>query len=490
MTDQPSMLVGVPSAGVYSNCDCACPDHGLVLAPPPAVGSAAAWTITPDLYRDQLLGAAELAFLPTGDGRVVVLNQAATAALDSFHQPRPLNAAASPFSEIANRLAAHRLISPVGASSSLISEPPTTLSAWLHVTNACNLRCSYCYVATNAEAMELTTGQAAVDAVLRSATRGGFRAVQLKYAGGEASLNFALVRALHAYAAKQVRQHQLALSEVLLSNGVALTEAMLAFLRDEGIGLALSLDGLGESHDQQRPFANGHGSAKHVIRTVERAIAVGLAPVLSITVTAGNAHTLADLVNFALEHDLRFNFNFYRSFTGHDPHGVGQAADERMIAGLRAALARMAEQPPRRRLIDGLLDRSSFSQAHHYACGMGRTYLAITQRGGIAPCQMLLHQPVTGVHDPDPLSTLKLHPRVAHNLAVDEKDACAKCTWRYACAGGCPLLTVHSATCGGRSPYCAVYNALYPELLRLEGLRIIRWAPHAALIAHGLEQWV
>ncbi len=50
------------------------------------------------------------------------------------------------------------------------------LTAWLHVTNACNLRCPYCYVNKSAEGMDEPTGRAAVEAVIRSAIEHGFPA--------------------------------------------------------------------------------------------------------------------------------------------------------------------------------------------------------------------------------------------------------------------------------------------------------------------------
>ena len=75
-----------------------------------------------------------------------------------------------------------------------------TLTAWLHVSNACNLACSYCYISKSAAGMEERAGLAAVDAVLNSAVEHGFDAVKLKYAGGEASLNRRLVLLLDGYA--------------------------------------------------------------------------------------------------------------------------------------------------------------------------------------------------------------------------------------------------------------------------------------------------
>ena len=68
------------------------------------------------------------------------------------------------------------------------------------MTNACNLRCPYCYVNKSAEGMDESVGHAAVEAVIRSAVAHGFPAVKLKYAGGEASLNHRLLVRMHAHA--------------------------------------------------------------------------------------------------------------------------------------------------------------------------------------------------------------------------------------------------------------------------------------------------
>jgi uncharacterized protein len=59
---------------------------------------------------------------------------------------------------------------------------------------------------------------------------------------------------------------------------------------------------------------------------------------------------------------------------------------------------------------------------------------------------------------------------------VDEKEGCRDCTWRYWCSGGCPVATFRAT---GRydikSPNCAIYKAIYPEALRLEGLRLLKY---------------
>jgi uncharacterized protein len=93
---------------------------------------------------------------------------------------------------------------------------------------------------------------------------------------------------------------------------------------------------------------------------------------------------------------------------------------------------------------------------------------------------MTIHQPVTTIwNDDDPLDTLQRDRAGAQNLPVEQKETCADCAWRYWCAGGCALLT-HQAT--GRynapSPNCAIYRSLFPDIIRLEGLRVLSHARH------------
>ena len=66
--------------------------------------------------------------------------------------------------------------------------------------------------------------------------------------------------------------------------------------------------------------------------------------------------------------------------------------------------------------------------------------------------------------------------QVTNLYSVDEKEGCRDCQWRYWCTGGCPLQTFRAT---GRydlkSPNCSIYQAIFPEVLRLEGLRLLKY---------------
>lgn len=458
-----SSVVLCSPASEEADSDCACPSFAPT--PGPAPDAFARWRRPSDLYRAPLPGDHELTFNPTDPTALAVLNRPARRILDTFVAPRRLS------DPIDSQLAALRLIQP--ANLPLANLPLANLTAWLHVTNQCNLNCRYCYVHKSDEAMNESTGKAAADAAFRAARANGFRAVKLKYAGGEPTLNFSLVRSLHDYARSLADEHGLELREVLLSNGVALSDEMLGALREMEMRLAISLDGVGPAHDALR----GAGTFARVAHTVERALTLGLEPHLSITVTAQNADALPDTVAYALAHELPFNLNFYREHCG-GGEAFLRADNARLIEGMMAALDVIEENLPARSVIGGLLDRVNLGAAHAHPCGAGRSYLVIDHQGRIARCQMTMNQPVTDVEANDPLQAVREWENGFQNVPVDEKEGCGDCPWRYWCAGGCPLLA-HRAT--GRSdvpsPYCEVYKTLFPRLLRLEGLRLLEAHP-------------
>jgi uncharacterized protein len=325
--------------------------------------------------------------------------------------------------------------------------------------------------------MSLEIGQQAIDAVFRSAARHGFQRVKLKYAGGEPTLRFDLVEQLHAYARIQAETLGLELEAVILSNGVALSDQMLDILLIQDIRLSISLDGLNGAHDAQRPLANGDGSAHLVCRAIERALELRLRPDVTVTITDRNLDTLPETVTWLVKHDIPFNLNFYRENDNSASCTDLRLQDERLIAATRQAFAAIEEQLPRRSLFGSLLDRAQFIAPHHYPCAAAaHNYLVIDHHGRIAQCQMTMEQPVADIWADDPLAAVQSVPDGIPGISVDEKEGCAECEWRYWCAGGCPLETFQATgRYNTRSPHCAIYRTLIPEVLRLEALRIVKY---------------
>lgn len=404
-------------------------------------------------------------------GRLVVVNQAGLDLWQHFTQPHlPWHQSDEVTETALSQLWAGGLLGPW--PNIPVNEPePDTLVAWLHLSNACQLKCHYCYLAKSGDRLDQATGEAAISAIFRSALRHGFRRIKLKYAGGEPTLNFRLALKLHDLARQLADRHDLDLRAVVLSNGQGWTNPMVEAVAERSIDVMISLDGLARSHDRLR----GQGTFAAAIRTVERLQAAQVMPCISTTITALNLAGLAEWVAWLLNRHLPFSLNFYRrpaNRTSPDPLEVEPAA---LIAGLRSVYHEIETHVPRPCLLGSLLDRAFPGRPHRRPCAVGCNYLVIDTAGRIASCQMALDQTVTHVTDADPLAVLQANRTGIQNLPVDERDGCRFCPWRYSCAGGCPAETYRQA---GRydvpSPYCGVYRELLPDVLRLEGLRLLQ----------------
>lgn len=469
------------------DCACAVSDDRTLLAHGMRTQTALAekqqWVRAPEIFESRLDREHHLLFNPVGSGGVVVVNEIARRILSCFQQPADLRTVQgvwppyrNEIDELFTRFSQLELIHPVGQPIRPAFRGGKVLTAWLHVTNACNLRCPYCYVNKSAEGMDERVGHAAVDAVMRSAVANGFPAVKLKYAGGEASLNQGLLKHLHAHARTLAVRHGLQFYAVLLSNGVALPPPLLETLKVEGIRVMVSLDGLGSQHDAQRRFANGRPSFHHVERTIAQLIELDHAPHLSVTITNRNASGVADVVRFALERDLTFSLNFFRDNDCAANFPDLRYEEQTMISALSEAFAVIEEYLPRWSVLGSILDRGQLLQPRQRPCGVGQDYVVINQRGQVAKCHMEIEKTLGDVFRDDPLTLVRQDKTTALNLLVDDKEGCRDCTWRYWCSGGCTVATFRAT---GRydikSPNCNIYKAIYPQALRLEGLRILRY---------------
>lgn len=282
---------------------------------------------------------------------------------------------------------------------------------------------------------------------------------------------------LHSYARTLADTNGLELQATLLSNGVALPPGLIRSLKAESIKVMISLDGVGGQHDAQRPSVNGRPSFHLVERTIARLIEEDCAPHLSVTITQRNAGGVPDVVRFALERGVTFSLNFFRDNDCAASFPDLQYEEEVMISALLAGFGVIEEFLPPWSVLGSVLDRGQLLEPRQRSCGVGQDYVVIDQRGRVAKCHMEIERTLGNVFRDDPLQLIRQDTAAAQNPLVEEKKGCRDCTWRYWCSGGCAIAAFRAT---GRydikSPNCNIYKAIYPEALKLEGLRLLKYA--------------
>lgn len=423
----------------------------------------------------------------------VVLNQPAYELAACFHRAQPLLNVVQALDRrgfdteslvaVLAELISLGLLAPGNQTRYELLESRANLCAWIHVTDNCNLRCNYCYLPHRNVSMTLEVGQAAIDATFRSAKRQNFQHIQLKYAGGEAMLDFALIRDLQQYAMELAARESIVISGVVLSNGTLLTEEIITNMLQLKLQLTISLDGLEMYHNRQRKFAGGKGSYHQVITAIDFAVDKGLLPTIAITVSEQNVEGLPDLTTWLLERDLPFKLSLYRENIRSKPYPELRLDEEHIIAGMRKVFRVIEANLPRRCLLDALVDRADLSGPQLRSCGAGQNYLVFDHKGQVSKCQMQMDLPVSNSEAPDPLAMVQAASMGVKNPTVDERSDCRSCEWKYWCGGGCSFLTFQTT---GRhdvkSPNCHIYKALYPEVVHLEGLRLQKYGQESVYL--------
>ncbi|MBN1492408.1 MAG: radical SAM protein [Phycisphaerae bacterium] len=257
----------------------------------------------------------------------------------------------------------------------------------LTVTGACNLRCSYCYARTTPDsAMPREIGCTAIDRAVASLAPGG--TLELGFFGGEPLLRADFVQAMMDYAQARTEAAGMALALSLTTNGTVTTPPAWAIMTRPDLSLAVSCDGLPETHDRHRRFANGDGSATTVVETIQRLVGAGKDFQVVMVVRPDTLDALPAGIRFLRELGVRHidpSLDLWTQWTADD-----MAALERVVgccaelwrAGLpdasigwfdekAAKLARVPTTPTAR-------------------CSFGHGEVAVAPSGRLYPCERLI----------------------------------------------------------------------------------------------------
>jgi His-Xaa-Ser system radical SAM maturase HxsB len=128
-------------------------------------------------------------------------------------------------------------------------------------TLSCNQRCHYCHASSQAmEDRRWDMSPATARRVVQHIMATPSPVVKIEFQGGEPLLNFEVVKIIVQEAKRLNRHKQKDLSFVICTNLTLMDEAVLRYLKQEGITVSTSLDGPRNLHDQHRRLRHGQGS--------------------------------------------------------------------------------------------------------------------------------------------------------------------------------------------------------------------------------------
>ena len=351
------------------------------------------------------------------------------------------------------------------------------LGIWLHITNACNLRCSYCYIDKDKGSMTVSTAERTVLNAIKQCKKYQIRNLSIKFAGGEPLMVWKNILYIIDFTRKACNGSNIKPKFNILSNGTLMKEDIAAYLVTNRIPIAISLDGIHEVNDRQRFYLNGRGSFSEVERGVQILKDSGWKPFILITVTDRNVEELPDLTSYLLHQGLSFRYSFVRDYdqmpTQHLFHASIKYAEvlHRCFDEIEVWML-TKNWNFNVKFCDTNLDHSISR-----VCGTGKNSVAVDHNGLIALCQMVFDTPIGNINNNGLIETIKTQQVIPslQEKGVDDYLGCNQCVWKNICAGGCPVFTYKQfGKFDVPSPYCHVFQALIPQVVRLRGIKLIR----------------
>ena len=255
---------------------------------------------------------------------------------------------------------------PKPRRSSTVLENGLPSQVLLDVTSVCNCRCVACYHETDLDGYTPPLD----DVVQRIRLLVSLGVSLFEVTGGEPFLRPDLARILDEIAAHGAWYYVVTNGEFLADVDQDLIERL-----RRGLGVAVSLDGTGELHDQIR---GRPGLFRRILAGLDRLRLEGIRIYLVSTLHQDNVHSTPDLIELAATYDTTIHLR-------QTIHTGGAVKNSIPRLDLRQSLQPYLNHPNVR---NGLLGtKKSIPVARYYGCGI-RKRISLDVRGRIFPCVM------------------------------------------------------------------------------------------------------
>ncbi len=349
-------------------------------------------------------------------------------------------------------------------------QPFAPLHATLFLTNACNLRCVYCY-AEAGEAADIRTiapeaARAAIDFVAANARRQGVDTFSVGFHGaGEPTLAWDSYVALVDYARARAARHGLRAAISTATNGV-LDESRARWIARNTLSANVSVDGPADVHDAQRPRGDGRGSWEALARTLRVFDEEDFCYAIRATITDLNVRRMAEMVELFTDdfhpQDLQFDPLIY---TGRCRETKLRPPAEELFVDEFCRALDVAHA--RGRLVG--FSSVGFSGYRTYFCGAAADGFTVTHEGYVTACFEAYspqrpfgdrfvygrYDVAAGAFEFDLAKLAKLQARHVYRLPY-----CEKCFCKYMCAGDCPIHALYKGQAGEHGLRCKAVQAI------------------------------
>ncbi len=332
-------------------------------------------------------------------------------------------------------------------------EEPAINILYLLLSDACNIRCRYCYFLApmphdyRFSIMKKETAIKALDLFARCVKKSiakGHPEQHIVIYGGEPTLNKEVLLEALKYidALKEKEFLPKGVSVTVNTNGILLDEEILAQCKASGAVVAISIDGPKEVHDQMRVYSSGKGTFDEVIRAYRLAQQKDVKTGICVTIDQHNLFQMKEIVHWlASELGAKgMGFNILIENSTGQPHDkrdcYAEIIAQELIESFKVARAEGIYEDRMMRRVKNFLDKEPVLSD----CGGCGLQIVVSPDGKIGVCQAFCGGKEFFIAESFETFEPEFHPlwkqwRKRSPLA---NEMCRSCIALGNCGGGCP----------------------------------------------------
>lgn len=137
------------------------------------------------------------------------------------------------------------------------------------LTHACNFNCTYCYQCGETKSFTKEAAEKVYRYLEKRTKRGGIRAVYINWFGGEPLIESQIMLYLSNKVLELAHSRHFSYIGRIISNGYLLNKDLFSeMIKAHILFYTITIDGIKEIHDRQRPLKNGEGTWEHIINNL------------------------------------------------------------------------------------------------------------------------------------------------------------------------------------------------------------------------------
>ncbi len=343
---------------------------------------------------------------------------------------------------------------------------------YLNISTYCNLACKYCFIENNPitnncfQKMNFTTAKIAVDKFVDEINRNNIDEAQIIIYGGEPLTNFELLQKIIKY----IRKIKYDLAVTIITNGTLLREKEALFLKQNKIGIGISLDGPKKINDKNRVFRGSNDSVyDSAIKGIKILNKYNCNYCVSATVTndvLNNQEKVFSWIKGLKIKNIFWNLYHYSSYVDEKEWEKFYKKMSNFILNMYTRLDTIGVDEERvKEQLKLFLDK----KFKFHNCGaVGLNQITVQPNGNVCICQgdSRSSDTIVGNIITDDISTILSNSKNNKWLEMYtiDRSECKKCPAISVCGGGCPLQS--EALFGDRKELDKATCIYYKESLR------------------------